>query len=90
MAVGERLPIPTWHHLHLYNPTITSQGSLMPPYAFLYETRKIKGSESALNLPPEFAVEEGYEVVPGHRADALVAYLMSLKLDYDLPEAKRE
>jgi cytochrome c oxidase cbb3-type subunit 2 len=93
MAVGERLPIPAWHYLHLYNPTITSQGSLMPPYTFLYEKREIKGSEtseSALKLPPEFAVETGYEVIPGRRADALVAYLMSLKLDYDLPEAKRE
>ena len=93
MAVGQRLPIRSWHHLHLYNPSITSQGSIMPPYAFLYDKRAIKGSEiteNALKLPPEFAVEEGYEVVPGRRAEALVTYLMSLKLDYDLPEAKRE
>ncbi len=93
MNVGQRLANSSWHHLHLYDPTITSQGSIMPPYPFLYEKRTIKGSEmsaNALKLPPDFKVEEGFEIVPSRRAEALVAYLLSLKLDYDLPEAKRE
>ena len=89
--VGSRLPESEWHHLHLYNPQITSESSIMPPFRFLYETRKIKeGSPSpkALNLPAEYSAPEGHEVVPTRRADALVAYLLSMRLDYSLPEAQ--
>ncbi|TVR53960.1 MAG: cytochrome-c oxidase [Puniceicoccaceae bacterium] len=89
MTVGQRLPSPEWHYNHFYNPQITSPGSIMPPYPFLFEKRRIVGepSERALNLPPEFAPPEGYEIVPTPRADALVAYMLSLRMDYDLPEA---
>lgn len=80
-----------WHHLHLYNPQITSEGSTMPPFAFLYELREIDGKPSpdALDFPPgsEYAPDEGYEVVPTRRAKALVEYLLSLKINYSLPEA---
>lgn len=89
--VGGRPLNADWHHLHLYNPQITSEGSTMPPYAFLYETREIDGAPSAdaLQFPPdsEYAPEAGYEVVPTRRAVALVEYLMSLKINYSLPEA---
>ena len=89
--VGRRLSESEWHHLHLYNPIITTEGSIMPPFRFLYETRKIKEgipSPKALRLPAEYAAPEGHEVVPTRRAEALVAYLMSLRLDYSLPEAQ--
>ncbi|WPJ95727.1 cbb3-type cytochrome c oxidase subunit II [Coraliomargarita algicola] len=80
-----------WHHLHLYNPQITSEGSTMPPFAFLYELREIDGTASAdaLKFPPDskYAPEAGYEVVPTRRAKALVEYLLSLKINYSLPEA---
>ena len=80
-----------WHHLHLYNPQITSEGSTMPPFAFLYEVREIDGSASpdALKFPPDskYLPEAGYEVVPTRRAKALVEYLLSLKINYSLPEA---
>ena len=63
----------------------------MPHYAFLYETREIEGAAStnALQFEPgsEYAPEAGYEVVPTLRAEALVEYLLSLKLNYSLPEA---
>lgn len=89
--VGGRPLNADWHHLHLYNPQITSEGSSMPPYAFLYETREVDGTPSAnaLNFPPdsEYAPEAGYEVVPTRRAEALVEYLLSLKINYSLPEA---
>lgn len=92
MTVGQRLPDENWQHLHLYNPQITSKGSNMPPFAFLYDLRKIDDilgpSPKALALMGEFAPPEGYEVVPTPRAEALVAYLLSLKLDYSLPEGK--
>jgi cytochrome c oxidase cbb3-type subunit 2 len=89
--VGGRPLNADWHHLHLYNPQITSEGSTMPPFPFLYEVRRIENAPSAnaLQFPPgsEYAPEPGYEVVPTRRAEALVAYLLSLKIDYSLPEA---
>lgn len=80
-----------WHHQHLYNPQITSKGSIMPPYPFLYEVREIEGQPSpdAVKIPADspYSPEPGYEVVPTRRAIALVEYLLSLKVDYSLPEA---
>lgn len=87
----------TWHHLHLYNPQITSPGSNMPPFAFLYEVRPIGPdgpSPNALQFSAAVAAElqpkAGYEVVPTLAAEQLVEYLLSLNIDYDLPEAKRK
>ena len=81
-----------WHHKHLYNPAITSEGkSNMPPFAFLYKVQPIvgEGSPNAVAIPAdsEYAPEPGYEVVPTRRAEALVEYMLSLKIDYSLPEA---
>jgi cytochrome c oxidase cbb3-type subunit 2 len=80
-----------WNHLHLYNPQIVSEGSTMPPFAFLYKTQEIvnEPSPKALDFPPgsAYAPEPGFEVVPTRRAEALVEYLLSLKIDYSLPEA---
>lgn len=91
MAVGDRPLTRDWHLLHLYNPQITSPGSTMPPFAFLFETREIgdQPSPKALQFPPnsELSPEPGYEVIPTRRAEALVEYLLSLKLNYSLPEA---
>lgn len=77
-------------HQHLYRPQIVNAESNMPPYPFLYQKREIKNAPSpkALQLPADYAPQEGYEMVPTSRAEALVAYLLSLKLDYELPEAK--
>ncbi len=80
-----------WNHLHLYNPQIVSEGSTMPPFAFLYKKQEIvnEPSDNALQFPPdsEYAPEPGYEIVPTRRAVALVEYLLSMKIDYSLPEA---
>jgi len=87
--IGARQPSATWHHLHLYNPRITSPGSIMPRFAFLYESRKILGerSSAALKLPPDWDLESGYEVVPREDAKALVAYLLLLDRAGALEEA---
>lgn len=94
MTVGDRIPSAEWHHQHLYHPQTTSEGSIMPPFRFLYKKQKIdprRGpSPKALPLTGRFAPEEGYEIIPTERAEALVAYLLSLKLDYDLPESKAQ
>lgn len=85
--VGWRMPDAAWHHLHLYNPRIVSWRSNMPAYKSLYEKRRIgaKPSLNALKLEGEHAPEEGYEIVPTKRAEALVSYLLSLKKDYLVP-----
>lgn len=87
--VGSRRDDPGWHHRHFYRPQSVSPGSVMPAYSSLYEERPVAGQPSAraLDLPEGFAPEEGREVVPTRRAEALVAYMLSLKVDYDLPEA---
>ena len=84
--VGVRLPDSNWHLLHLYAPQFVVKGSKMPPYQFLFEKKKIDRSPSpqALVLPPQLAVEPGYEVVPKPEANALVAYLTSLRSDAPL------
>lgn len=81
----------SWNYSHLYDPQITSPGSVMPPFRFLFEKRKITGTPSpdALALTGAFALKEpGYEVVPKAEARALVDYLLSLKSSAPLPEAK--
>lgn len=84
-----------WQHQHLFNPQITSPGSIMPRYAFLYEVREISEtrgpSPRAIEIPEEFHPGPGrLEVIPTQRARDLVAYLMNLRQDYDLPEMRRE
>jgi len=89
--VGKRRDDRNWHLLHFYNPQITSMGSNMPAYPFLYEVREIVGepSANALDLPEEFSPGEGLEVVPTRKAESLAAYMMSLKVDYELKEAPK-
>ena len=89
--VGKRQTDASWHMLHFYNPDITSKGSNMPAMPFLFETREIVGEATsrALKLPAEYAVADGYEVIPSRKAEALVAYMKSLKVTYDLKEAPK-
>ena len=79
-----------WHYRHLYDPQITSPGSNMPPFAFLFETREIVGEPSANAithlLPEKYQPAPGHEIVPTKRAESLVAYLLSLKDTYAYPE----
>jgi cytochrome c oxidase cbb3-type subunit 2 len=89
--IGVRNPSETWHFLHLYDPQITSKGSNMPPFAFLFDTKKKdpqNPDKDALRFPAGFDPGAGYEVTPTHEMRALVAYLQSLKLSsYEIPEA---
>jgi cytochrome c oxidase cbb3-type subunit II len=93
--IGARQPSADWHHLHLFDPRMTSPGSIMAPFAFLYDYRPVVGERSAkaLKLPADYAKAQGldragYELVPTPRAEALVASLLSLKDTYEFPEAK--
>ena len=93
--IGARQPSADWHYLHLYDPQLASPGSIMAPFRFLFAYRQVTGEHSpkALKLPGDYARQHGldrpgYELVPTPRAEALVAYLMSLKDTYEFPEAR--
>ena len=79
-----------WHLLHLYVPRTVIKISNMPPYRYLFETRKIGGQRSAdaLSLTGADAPPPGYEVVPKSEAKVLVAYLLSLDKSHPLKEVK--
>lgn len=85
---GDRAYDEAWHYKHLYDARLTSPGSVMPPFSFLFETRKIIGEPSprALTLPAPYTAQPGYEIVPTARAEALVAYLLNLKDTFNYPE----
>jgi len=84
--ISTRRPERLWHLQHLYNPQALMPGSMMPPYRYLFERRRISHarSENALEMAN---VPAGFEVVPTERAEALVAYLLSLRAQADLFEA---
>jgi cytochrome c oxidase cbb3-type subunit 2 len=56
----------------------------MPAYSFLFVKQLVTGQRSpeALTIPGS----PDYELVPTHRAEALVAYLLSLSADHQYPE----
>ncbi len=85
---ASRLPDANWQLVHLYAPRSLIEGSMMPPYHYLFEVRKIgsKPSPDALILPPELALA-GREIVPTREAKELAAYLLSLHVDVPLPDA---
>ncbi len=89
--IGARQPSALWHYLHLYNPQITSPGSIMPQFPFLFKKHERKAKEplppGAIALPSKFASVPSY-ILPTERAQQLLEYLRSLNQSYDLPEAK--
>ena len=88
-GVGSRLPDVNWQLLHLYAPRSVVRGSAMPPFRYLFETKKIGATPSAdaLNLPSAFAPTAGFEIVPTDDAKKLVAYLLNLHADVPLYDA---
>jgi len=89
--IGARQPDETWHMLHLYNATITSPGSIMPPFGHLFEKRRVVGqlAFNALPLKDAWAVPAGFEIVPSDDAKALVAYLKAQNRTFPLEDASR-
>jgi cbb3-type cytochrome oxidase cytochrome c subunit len=89
--VGARLPDPNWHLRHLYAPQQEVKRSLMPPYRFLFEKRKLKEhqarSPDALVWPDKSDPALGWEILPKPEARALAAYLLSLHADAPLFDA---
>lgn len=76
-----------WFHKLLYAPA--SVGANKPAHSFLYEVRRVNPGQpavKALRLSGSAAPAAGFEVVPTLRAEALVAYLTSLKDTYEYPD----
>lgn len=86
--VGKRLTDPNWHYQHLFEPEVLVPNSIMPAFRYLFEVRKMAGEPSpdAVPVTGPHAPPVGYEVIPTADARALVAYLLSLKREYPLPE----
>ncbi len=72
---------------HLYAPRFTVAKSLMPPYRHLFNERKLAAGEKPRAGALAANLKEGYEITARPEAEALVAYLMSLKANAPLAEA---
>lgn len=74
-----------WLFERLYNPRsdVKRYNSTCPPHPFLFEKRKVQTTRSKDALSVHLA--DGYELVPGSDAKALVSYLLSLKKDHPAP-----
>ena len=79
LNIGARQPSRDWHLGHLYQPRAYTPGSIMPPYAFLFEVRQgsAQPGETVVTLPPARS-KPGQVVVAKPEALALVDYLISL------------
>jgi len=90
--IGMRQPSQEWHYLHLYDPQITSPGSVMPPFKFLYETTVGKKPDPPLGSPviqlPESYASQPTWIIPNKEAMDLVSYLQSLNQLFDLEEVQ--
>jgi cytochrome c oxidase cbb3-type subunit 2 len=69
--------------LRLWDPRILQAGSIMPPYRYLFDVRKIgrAPSTNALVVPLRFAAPAGYEIIPRPSALALAACVANLRQD---------
>ncbi len=83
--IGQRQPSRDWQMLHLYDPRMLVNWSIMPEFPFLFEVVQTETSPSpkALALPGE----PKRWIIPNDDAEALVAYLLSLKRDREPFEA---
>ena len=77
--VGNRQPSDVWHLIHLYQPRAVVSGSIMPAFPWLFEIRPGAGEGDVVVPVPEEYVPAGGLVVAGPLAQALVAYLLSLR-----------
>jgi cytochrome c oxidase cbb3-type subunit 2 len=87
--IGVRQKDAQWYYQLLYNPHAIDPLSTMPAYRWLFREQKIDGqaANNALKLEGANKPKPGDEVVPTAEGESLVAYLLSLKRDYSLPEA---
>lgn len=77
--IGARQPSAVWQYIHLYNPRALVPQSIMPSFSWLFEVvAKAPAGVAPVPVPKAYAPTHGV-VVPSHQAQALLAYLLSLK-----------
>ncbi len=79
--IGSRQPSDQWHLLHLYNPRLVVDASIMPRYSWLFrKTDTTLVQDDDVTLPRGITKMEGSDVlVAKEEALHLVAYLKSLQ-----------
>ena len=76
---GVRQPSTVWQYIHLYNPRAVVPESIMPAFDWMFKVvDAAPPGTTPVPLPKAYAPARGV-VVPDRRAEALVAYLLSLK-----------
>lgn len=87
--IGKKYP-DSWHYYHMYDPTSTSQGSLMPRYPWLYERyydqEKTPDKVSAmrtLGVPYEDGFEDQVIANMQQQADKIAAQLKVENIETD-------
>lgn len=89
-SIGARQPSVSWHALHLYDPQLTSPGSVMPRFEYLF--REVREGDvvplDAIKIPAGRRPGVSH-IVPNDRGRALIAYLLRLNQSFPLPEANQ-
>lgn len=91
-SIGARQPSVEWHALHLYDPQITSPGSVMPRFNYFFQEVNSEGSAvpgNAIKIPEASRRGDARYIVPTERANQLIAYLKRLNQSFPLPEAQQ-
>lgn len=89
LNVGTRLPDRSWHLLHLYDPRLVVDWSIMPSFPFLFEWKPAAGADDEIVKLPVSAARSGSVLVAKPEARALVDYLVALDRSYPAPELSR-
>jgi len=77
--IGVRQPSSVWQYIHLYNPRAVVPESIMPSFNWLFAVvDQAPPGLAPVPLPKAYAPAHGV-VVPTRKAQALIAYLASLK-----------
>jgi cytochrome c oxidase cbb3-type subunit 2 len=86
--IAGRNPSREWHLLHLYDPQITSPGSIMPPFGFLFEeTAEEPDDPEAVRLPEDYRDVPAW-IIPSREALELVAYIRRLRQPHALEDVQ--
>lgn len=84
--VGNRQPSLEWNLVHLYNPRIVVEESIMPAYPWMFEFKYQTSDEDVVvNIPDIFKNGKQGTLVAKQEALYIVAYLQSLK-QVELPD----
>ncbi len=81
--VGNRQPSASWQYLHLFEPRAVVKASVMPAYRWLFkqiDSAFVRESDVVVKgVPKKYLEAPGKVVIATDKAQALVAYLLSLK-----------